>query len=183
MTERDPPVTGSWLQRRGVDLAVWCLVIAGVVAAAAAIAWLPSQVRVDLRAPELPSWRAQEPLIPVVVEPPPGAPPSEPPFATADTVLPSGEVVSNPRWLTQPAAEFPAEAMRRGYQEGAVDLACTVAVSGRLSDCRVVEETPEGHGFGASALKAASRARLEPRRVDGVAMEAQVRFSVHYRLA
>ena len=179
MTEGGPPEPGSWLQRRGVDVAVWCLVIVGVVAAAAGIAWLLSQVRVELR-PVLPP-RTREAPLPVAVEPPP-APASKPLSKMVDATLPDGSVIMNPRWRVQPAPEFPAEAMRWGAGEGAVTLVCRVETSGRLSACQVVEETPAGHGFAASALEATSGARLEPRRVDGVAVEARVRFTIRYRL-
>jgi len=55
---------------------------------------------------------------------------------------------------------FPAEARARG-ESGAAAVECTVSPKGALEACRVLKEEPEGKGFGASAVKVASRFRMK----------------------
>lgn len=66
-----------------------------------------------------------------------------------------------PQWLSRPSGEdiarlYPPKARER-VLSGRVVLACVISASGRLQDCRVVEETPRGYGFGEAALRAAGR--------------------------
>lgn len=75
------------------------------------------------------------------------------------TVTPSAPprpTIGTPHWIRRPSgAEFtrayPRTAMRRGLS-GAARLGCTVDDQGRMRDCEVLEETPEGGGFGLAAL-------------------------------
>lgn len=56
-------------------------------------------------------------------------------------------------------------------------------MSGRLSQCRILSETPAGYDFGANAVQAAEEARIRPRQVDGVAVRSTTLFTVRYRIA
>lgn len=51
---------------------------------------------------------------------------------------------------------------------GRVTLVCRVTLSKRVYECRVTEEAPVGHGFGAAARRASRQFRVFPRRLDGV---------------
>ena len=55
---------------------------------------------------------------------------------------------------------FPADARARG-ENGAAAVECTVSAKGALEACRVLKEAPEGMGFGAAAVKVASRFRMK----------------------
>lgn len=89
-------------------------------------------------------------------------------------------VITNPSWSRQPAPAFPAEALSNGVTEGRVALRCITTASGVLIDCEVLEETPAGQGFAASALEGAARARLAPRTVGGADLGARVEFTIRY---
>ena len=80
-------------------------------------------------------------------------------------------VIIKPEWVRKPSGNdvtrlWPAAAARKGISGKAV-LSCTVTASGTVSDCEVVSETPEGYGFGASALMLAGSFQMKPRTVDG----------------
>jgi TonB family protein len=73
---------------------------------------------------------------------------------------------SDQSWLRlatrqETAAVYPREALKQGV-DGRVFMACDVTVKGRVTDCKVTSETPAGMGFGAAALKLASKYRLKP---------------------
>ena len=91
-------------------------------------------------------------------------------------------MVRNATWIAPPEPEFPAEAVRRGVQEGTVRLTCTAGVRARLTDCVIHAETPAGAGFGQAVLRAARSGRLAPRTVDGAAVGARVEFTTRFRL-
>lgn len=50
------------------------------------------------------------------------------------------------------ADNYPARAAD-AHVEGWAKVQCTVQTTGRLADCVVVAETPQGYGFGAAAVK------------------------------
>ena len=55
---------------------------------------------------------------------------------------------------------------------------------GGLTDCRLIEETPTGFGFGEATLAAAKQFRLEPRTRSGAPVEGgTVRLPLAWRLA
>jgi len=61
------------------------------------------------------------------------------------------------------ATDDPAErAARCGVASGSVTLGCAVYEDGTLFNCRILEETPRGCGFGRSALAGARKAALSP---------------------
>lgn len=95
--------------------------------------------------------------------------------------------VSRPDWDRRPTADdmarfYPKKAQRLEL-EGRATILCNVQIDGRLSDCRVIEESPEGMGFGESAIKLSTRFRMKPATVDGVAVAgASVRIPLVYKL-
>lgn len=98
-------------------------------------------------------------------------PPSEP-------RMPS--VITNPSWAVQPMPEYPETAMAAGVVQGRVVQRCIVLSTGWLRNCEIIEETPTGMGFGASALNASATARITPRTVNGNAEAAMVQFAIRY---
>ncbi|HXQ11057.1 MAG TPA: energy transducer TonB [Caulobacteraceae bacterium] len=67
---------------------------------------------------------------------------------------------------------------------GQVSLLCGVVASGKLTDCRVVEETPPSAGFGDAALKLSAFFRMTPRMIDGEPVDGgQTRISIAFRLS
>ena len=114
-----------------------------------------------------------------VVEPLPGAPPVLTPETDASD---AGRVITNPSWLVLPRGDFPAGARRQGIESGRVVLTCPVSAGGRIQSCWIVSETPEGAGFGEAALAGAVRGRLQPRTVDGVAVDTIISFTTRFEL-
>lgn len=105
---------------------------------------------------------------------------SEPPAKVEDGAR-EAKVRTDASWLKPPAPEFPKAAMRAGAETGSVALTCHVLPDGRISECSV-EEEPAGVGFGAAALASLRDARLNPPRVDHVASDGRIRFTIRFRL-
>ncbi|MBX7247833.1 MAG: hypothetical protein K1X35_02155 [Caulobacteraceae bacterium] len=67
------------------------------------------------------------------------------------SLTPSKEFGRGIRWIERPPdsavfALFPEQAFR-DHVSGATTLECTSTLEGRLVDCSILEEKPEGHGF------------------------------------
>ncbi|MCS6627429.1 hypothetical protein N0B44_31440 [Roseibacterium beibuensis] len=83
-------------------------------------------------------------------------------FRDCDRELTSGDATAAPRdedfvglvWLRQPDGSFPDRAR---YADGIAAVQCLVRASGRLGDCTVESEFPEGSGFGRAAVLASHR--------------------------
>ncbi|HEY0647111.1 hypothetical protein [Phenylobacterium sp.] len=83
-------------------------------------------------------------------------------------------------WIAAPtapevAAAFPEKAKAAGIG-GGVELMCTAARGGGMTDCEVINETPRGYGFGAAARKLAE----QKMRAAGVAKNDEVRVPVGF---
>ncbi len=89
-----------------------------------------------------------------------------------------------PVWVRSPQAtesDYPEQARRNNIQ-GDAALRCGVRDDGRLADCRVVAETPEGYGFADGAAQAARRARIDPQSLVNEAPDRTVLVRVRFRL-
>jgi protein TonB len=73
-----------------------------------------------------------------------------------------------PVYVPQP--QYPRRAQTRG-KEGYAVIEVIITTTGGTRDPIMVEEFPEGWGFGRAALKAASKLKYNPRVVDGVGQE------------
>lgn len=73
-----------------------------------------------------------------------------------------------PVYVPQP--QFPRRAQSRGVSGYAV-VQVTITPTGGVKDVVVVEEDPEGYGFGRAAERAADKLKYNPRVVDGVGVE------------
>ncbi|WP_396593179.1 M56 family metallopeptidase [Brevundimonas sp. R86498] len=112
------------------------------------------------------------------------APAPVPAPVAAQTAVPApAAVITNPAWAERPTPNWPAEALEAGVNNGVVALSCGVESGGTLTDCQIVSETPTGAGFGAEALRAAARARLSPRTVEGATTGGRVNFNVRMQMA
>lgn len=140
-----------------VVVAAWLTAAAVVLLLAAAIAWVGSNARFELR---------QVDSVQLF------------PDRAADTPLVDGP----PRWRRQPAPDFPRRAVRAGVDTADVTLMCVTRRSGNVSKCEVVRETPEGFGFGRAAVRAGNRSRVYPRVVDGRAERGTIRFTIRFRM-
>lgn len=90
--------------------------------------------------------------------------------------------ITAPVWVQPPAPSFPAEAVEAGLSEGRVTVSCAAMADGRLSACTVLNETPEGAGFGPAAVEAMRSARVSPSTIDSAASGARVTFTVRFRM-
>ena len=69
-----------------------------------------------------------------------------------------------------PQQEYPRRAQTRG-KEGYAVIEVIITTTGGTRDPILIEEFPEGWGFGKAALKAASKLKYNPRVVDGIGQE------------
>jgi periplasmic protein TonB len=96
---------------------------------------------------------------------------------------PPTAVASPDHWAVPPLPTFyPRRALERDVN-GRVVLNCGHLDDGRLTDCRIVEETPADYGFGPAALAAAEDARLAPEVVAQAPSNERLTFPVQFRLA
>ena len=89
-----------------------------------------------------------------------------------------GPRVISPHWLSEPDGEevaraYPEKALSESAP-GSVVLGCLELLDGSVVDCRVLEETPGGSGFGRAALRLSHLFRFSPATADGRSVEAQV---------
>jgi len=73
-----------------------------------------------------------------------------------------------PVYVPQP--QYPRRAQTRG-KEGYAVIQVIITTVGGVREPVLIEEYPEGWGFGRSAIKAANKLKYNPRVVDGVAEE------------
>jgi len=79
--------------------------------------------------------------------------------------------IVKPDWAIKPKGAdlvdvYPTEAVKAGIG-GAATISCAVSVQGRLTDCKVLDETPAQAGFGEAALKLSERFQMKPLSRDG----------------
>ncbi|MBL6893900.1 MAG: TonB family protein [Porticoccaceae bacterium] len=73
-----------------------------------------------------------------------------------------------PVYIPQP--QYPRRAQTSG-KEGYAVVEVIITTTGGVRDPKMIEEFPEGWGFGRAALKAADKLKYNPRVVDGVGQE------------
>ena len=73
-----------------------------------------------------------------------------------------------PVYIPQP--QYPRRAQTRG-KEGYAVVEVIITTTGGVRDPKMIEEFPEGWGFGRAALKAADKLKYNPRVVDGAGQE------------
>lgn len=108
-------------------------------------------------------------------------------FAAAATTA-SGAVVVRAHWEKKPTPEqlakyYPADAAKH-YVRGWAILECRVGVDGRATDCRAVDEAPQGAGFGDAAIRVITEsARFVPATIDGKPVEGDaIRLPVNFAI-
>ena len=86
-----------------------------------------------------------------------------------------------PTYVPQP--RYPNRAQSRG-KEGYAVVQVVITTMGGVRDPVMIEEFPEGWGFGRSAVKAATKLKYNPRVVDGVPEEVPgVLYKFTYKMA
>ena len=73
-----------------------------------------------------------------------------------------------PVYVPQP--QYPRRAQTRG-KEGYAVVEVIITTTGSVRDPVMIEEDPEGWGFGRAALKAANKLKYNPRVIDGIPQE------------
>jgi TonB family protein len=79
-----------------------------------------------------------------------------------------------PSWISHPSIDdtmkaYPAHASHIGLG-GHVTMQCVATATGEMTDCKILEETPPGEGFGRAALALSNKFRLTPFTPQGVSV-------------
>jgi protein TonB len=67
---------------------------------------------------------------------------------------------------SQMSEAYPARALKN-EKSGVAQIHCIVAIDGKLTDCKVVSETPLNYGFGDAAVRVSKYFEFRPKTVDG----------------
>lgn len=84
-------------------------------------------------------------------------------------------------WAHHVLPEYPEAAVMRDVALASVRLACIVPADGRLEECRVLYEAPDGLGFGRNALAAARSSRVRLPAGDLSDVGKVVLFTMRFR--
>lgn len=89
-------------------------------------------------------------------------------------------------WLKRPTADdllgvWPARAFQQN-KSGKATIGCVVTVQGTLRDCRVLEEAPQGDGFGEAAVALSTQFLMRPALQAGVPVESTVRIPIEFKM-
>ena len=106
-----------------------------------------------------------------------------PPYITPDLTR-MAHMVKGAQIITQPSAaqiqaQYPPRALDNQVQGRAI-IECVVSPAGKLADCHVYDEQPNGYGFGQAALDLAGDFTLKPRLIDGDPAAGPVRIAVAF---
>lgn len=103
----------------------------------------------------------------------------------AEPAMPAAREITDPDWRRvenpgNPLRFYPKQAQDLSV-EGAATISCVVDADGRLQDCKVLDETPAGYGFGDAALRMKVLFRMKPlsrsgQPVDGGVVRVPIRF-------
>ncbi len=93
----------------------------------------------------------------------PSAPAACPPPGSPDAQI---AVITMPKWLHTPSGTdmidlFPPFEYKQ-QRNGKAMMDCAVADDGKLENCRILQEDPPGHGYGAASLKLSKIYRMTP---------------------
>jgi TonB family protein len=110
-------------------------------------------------------------------------------FLNPGTAAGQARKISGPRWITtldasKVLALYPEAAADKGVGSGQGVADCAVASDGRLVDCKVARETPEGLGFGPAAVMIAGVMQMNPWTAEGRPVDgARIRLPINFNLA
>ena len=63
---------------------------------------------------------------------------------------------------------------------GGVKLRCLAQPDGQITDCRIMQEMPEGEGFGQAAVVLSRRSRISPRTVAGRTEPTEFEYNTYF---
>jgi TonB family protein len=108
------------------------------------------------------------------------------PPGRASSDVGGARVVATPTFSSMPPADrfeasFPAAARAAGVKTGRSTVSCAIGVGGKLADCSVVSEEPQGMNFGQAALTMVGGFAMTPwtedgKPVDGTRIRVPLRF-------
>lgn len=91
-------------------------------------------------------------------------------------------ILEDPRWAVPPRPVMPRSARRARIERAEVRLDCEIVPGfGRMRNCRVIQDGPEGHGFGQAAIQAVRGASIAPEPLQAAAPNAHAVFTVTFQ--
>ena len=111
---------------------------------------------------------------------PPAADTAAPIYLPLDQEVTSAVLMAAPR-NDDLAREYPQVPSRMGLS-GSASMTCKALITGRLDDCHVVAESPEGLGFGAATVRTAVYFRVRPATQNGQPVEASITIPLRWQM-
>lgn len=108
--------------------------------------------------------------------------PTFPDYAGPPYDTPPGQISLDSGQRTFDAA-YEHFGIAEGFGDGVVRVQCLLRMTGRFTDCQIMDETPRNRGRGEIALRvmvsaSATPATLDGQPVDGVAVRVPIRFNM-----
>lgn len=152
----------------------WMLIVLAI-AGLVVVLWAVSNIRVRFDPPAANDTTADSEKLLVVS--PENLPSETLEREVIEPVPPSPTPGLTQKWADPPRVDYPEAGARAPGSTGRVVLSCRVRATRSLENCLILSETPEGYGFGRSALAGAGRARVSADTPQGARVQFAVRFS------
>ncbi|MFC5373083.1 energy transducer TonB [Brevundimonas faecalis] len=169
---------GGW-----VEPVVWGACCALIASAAWGVAWTLQNTRIEWELPKSPQREASTPEGSLEVgRSPSPSPPTNVEDAGRNASKDRSRTVVNPAWEAPPEPVYPGLATLLGKTEGRARVRCVTGADGSVFGCEISEESPRGVGFGRETVRAAERASVRPRTVDGVPEQSSIEFTARFHM-
>jgi TonB family protein len=95
---------------------------------------------------------------------------------------PAMDVLLEPTWAVPPRPVMPRSARPARIHAAQVQLDCEIVPEfGRMRNCRVIQDGPQGHGFGEAAIQAVRGAAISPEWLRRAGPNTHAIVTIHFQ--